>query len=147
MKDFMSSEQLNKLQSAVTRTTAAIGVKTSVFVGSAKVKTHIGTIEKEIKSLAAVLGELVYEDWEKGEPAPEHVSRLCRQIKDKHDNIKELEAEIDRLERQESEVLGAKKAGETKKNPEHVCVFCPNCKAEFTAQINFCRECGAKMDA
>ena len=141
----MSNDQGNKFSSAVTRTTAAIGVKTSVFVGSAKLKTHITTIRREIGKLTSALGETVYEAWEKGQSAEDQVERQCRQIKEKYDSIAELEGEIGKLEKQESEVLGSRKPEESKPVENPVGPACPACGAQYAAQINFCRKCGTKM--
>ena len=141
----MSNESLNKFQDAVTRTTAAIGVKTSVFVGSAKIKTHISTLAREINTMKQDLGAIVYEMWEKGESDPDQIAQQCQLIKEKHDSIKALEEDISKLERQETEVLGARKpeyGAVAQKMPSCVC---PSCTSAFDVQVNFCRKCGTKM--
>ena len=136
-----TNESLSKISGAVTRTTAAIGVKTSVFVGSAKHKTHINTLKKEISTLEQELGAAVYELWCAGQTDSEKISAICNLIKEKHENIAEIEVAIEKLERQESEVLGGKKPeGNT------AAVFiCTKCGAAYDSKLNFCRKCGNKM--
>jgi len=141
----MSNEPLNKLQNAVTRTTAAIGVKTSVFVGSAKLKTHISTLKKEVFSLTMDLGETVFEAWEKGENNEDKIAQQCQAIKERYQNIEALKIEINKLENQESEVLGQKKQEDSVLPQKTEVYVCPSCSTAFSTVIRFCRKCGAKM--
>ena len=144
----MANESLSKFQDAVTRTTATIGVKTSVFVGSAKIKTQIGTLKNEISSLELELGRGVYESWEKGEVDTVLIQEQCEKIAGKFSNIEKLNQEIVKLELQEEEVLGVKKVdgGVVQSMDETKSQFiCPNCSATFDTPIKFCRNCGTKM--
>ena len=141
----MPNEPLNKFQSAVTRTTAAIGVKTSVFVGSAKIKTHISTLKSEISSMKLELGTTVYELWEKGGSNPDVITRQCQTINEKYKSIKELEAEVDKLASQEAEVLGSKKQEDSATSQNAKSFICTGCNTEFDAPMKFCRKCGVKM--
>ena len=137
----MPNESIGKLQDMLTRTTATVGVKTSVFVGSAKVRTNINTVKKEINNLYLELGTMVYESWKKEELDPELIEQQCLKIKEKFENIEELETEIAKLEQQEAKVLGAKRQ-EEKAMPSFIC---PNCRTAFDSPIKFCRKCGTKM--
>ncbi len=143
----MPNETKSSFQDMVTRTTAAIGVKTSVFVGSAKVRTHINTIKKEISRLSLELGNTVYALWEKDETDAERIDQQCQAIRDKYDEIAKLSDEIVRLEKQEAEVLGVKKEQSPKPPTETASsVFiCPGCQSEFNTPSKFCRKCGARM--
>ncbi len=144
----MADESKSGLQNIITRTTATIGVKTSVFIGSAKVKTHINTIKKEISTLTDELGNIVYELWEKGEEDKERIDRHCQQIKEKYAGLEDLNAEIARLEQQESEVLGNKKQEENKQpssDASEIKYVCPSCNTVYEAPSKFCRKCGTKM--
>ena len=105
----MPNESISKLQGVLTRTTATVGVKTSVFVGSAKVRTQINTVKKEINNLYLELGNTVYELWEKDETNSELTEQQCLKIKEKFKNIEELNEEITKLEQQEVKVFGAKR--------------------------------------
>ena len=142
------SDSINKFQGAITRTTAAIGVKTSAFVGGAKIKTHITTLNKEIATMKQELGESIYESWLKGDANPELITQWCKQIKEKHESIAELEAELAKLERHESEVLGEKKlesGAAHQVGSNDAAVVCSNCSATYSEPIKFCRKCGTKM--
>jgi hypothetical protein len=143
----MANESFSKIQNAVTRTTAAIGVKTSVFVESAKIKTHIGTIKKEIGTMISDLGSIVYEAWEKDEIDTAQIAEQCEQIKAKYESIDELNQEIEKLEKQEGEVLGVKKpdSGGAAMEETPASYICPNCRLVYEAPVKFCRKCGTKM--
>lgn len=141
----MPNEPLNRFQNAITRTTATIGVKTSVFVGSAKLNTHITTLKKEITSLTQDLGATVFELWEKEKNDPDRITQQCQMIKEKYESIVALEVEINKLEQQEAEVLGDKKQEDDISPQKAVGFVCPNCSRAFNTPIKFCRKCGTKM--
>jgi len=143
----VANEPVNKLQSAVTRTTAAIGIKTSVFMESAKIKTHISTLKKEIDTLISELGTMVYTSWENDELVMEQINIHCEQIKAKYINIEELTQEIEKLETQEKEVFGKKKAEESV-NAANVAAtqyVCSSCNTTYQSPVKFCGKCGTKM--
>lgn len=142
----MSNDAVNKLTDTVTRTTAAIGVKTSVFVGSAKIKTQINTINKDISKLKEELGSLVFNLWEKNITAPDQVSVFCSRIKEKYDSIYTLEADISKLKNQEKEVFGDANKGDRDVAKQDVTTFiCQNCSSVYNDPVKFCRKCGNKM--
>lgn len=148
----MANETGSKFRDVVTRTTAAVGVKTSVFVGSAKIKTQISTVTREIEALSLELGNMVYTQWAQGELDPERVAAQCRAIQEKHGEIEALNAEIAQLEQQEAAVLGTRKSGAAPAPGESAPASspeaefsCQGCGAAYAAPTKFCRKCGAKM--
>lgn len=142
----MSNEPLNKLQNAVTRATAAIGIKTAVFVGSAKIKTQIATVKDDIETLMLNLGNTVFQYWENGEESQYLIEQECNIIKKKYEIIEELNAEIEKLEREEKEVMGSKAPQGARQAENKISFVCPNCNTTFDKPVNFCRKCGTKME-
>lgn len=130
----MASDPFNKFQDAVTRATATIGVKASVFVGSTKLKSQISTLKGEIDSLTGDLGVTVYKLWEKDEIDLDLIVEQCNIIKGKYEEIEGLKVEIENLEREE-----------TAQSEKASSLVCPNCNTEFDMPVNFCRKCGTKM--
>lgn len=125
----------DKFKSIFTKTIATVNVKTSSFIESAKLKTHINTLEKEIENLFNEIGKKSFESWAKVETDTFDLNDCFISVQQKKEQIATLEKEIYKLELQQKEVLGAKEL-----------YICPSCKTTFENQIKFCKKCGAKMN-
>jgi len=141
----MATNKFDKLKTTFTKGVATINVKTSVFLETAKIKTHIETIQNEIKDLKYEIGDIAYNLWVSDKFDISLIENNCLMISEKIKNIEELNQEIYRLENQEKEVFGSReKEIEESTKPDSAFV-CPNCKAVYTSRINFCVKCGNKM--
>lgn len=141
----MSNEPLNKFQSVVNRATAAIGVKTSVFVESAKLKTQIATLKKEIEFLKEDLGITIFDFWEKGEATADLIEEQCYKISEGYKKIGEWNLQIEQLEREEANVMGTKIQQKNTHSQKVLGFVCPSCHERYDEQLNFCRKCGTRM--
>ena len=141
----MSNEPLNKFQSAVNRATAAIGVKTSVFVESAKLKTQITTLKKEIDFLKEDLGIRIFELWEQDQATADLIEEQCHKINEGYKKIDQWNLQIEQLEREEANVMGAKIQQKNAHAQKVLGSVCPSCHEKYDEQLNFCRKCGTKM--
>ena len=141
----MSNESINKFQNAVTRATAAIGVKASVFVGSAKLKTQIGTFKNEIEKLSLDLGKNIFRLWNEGKVDRELIDEKCTAIKKKYENINKLNTEIEKLEREEANIMGVKTKQKVPELGKKPLFSCPNCNETYDTPVKFCRKCGTKI--
>ncbi len=136
----MAADMFNKFKSSLNRGITTISVKASSTLEKTKLKTHIDTLEKEIEKLYINAGELSYKIW-KGEASDnEALKGYFEVISQKLDEICALEKEISEIDERGSEILGAEDSV-----TEAKCV-CPNCGAAYTEAVNFCRQCGSKME-
>ena len=157
------------IKSTFNKGVTALNVKTTALLETAKLKTHIGTLNSEIDRLTVDLGRAVYQAWLAGAPA--ETEPLCESIREKQLEIEELQQKMKEIEQEGKRILGAKEA----KNPAAPSVLpppvppvppvsavppvppvppaapapvsfqCPACGALYSSAINFCTRCGSKM--
>ncbi len=147
----MSGEKLGKMPPILTKAVASVNIKASVFFETAKIKTHIATVEAEIKDLMHAIGEKAYQLWERDVLDSSSLVEQLLLIREKHQTIVKLQDEIVRLESQETEVFGSKKLDENENSTPppkaQPASTCSKCHAEFAAPVKFCKKCGNKMDS
>lgn len=118
---------------------ATINLKTSNFMETNKLKTHITTLETEIEKLKTSVGETLYQLWSKEEISVDECIPLLENIQKKYDTIVELKKEIESLEEKEKEILGSSSG------TEHVNAnqkFCTKCGNPLLDNAKFCTKCG-----
>jgi len=128
-------------QNSISKGLTALNMKTSNFLEETKIKTHITTLEEEIEQLKKVIGEKVYQNWDKNDNILEIISEEVSCVKEKYAMIEQLKKEIEELSKKEKEVLGNGFAA----REENSTVFCTQCGAECSKEAHFCVKCGNKL--
>jgi hypothetical protein len=140
----MEDDALGKLKSSFTKGVAAINIKTSVFLESAKFKTHIRTLQSEIAVLKQEIGDSVYESWLLNNFDVTSIEAKLQLIFQKNEAIDGLRQQIQKLESQEKEVFGNKE-----NKPAEVIVppafICSQCGTTYAFEVRFCKKCGNQM--
>ena len=102
-----------------------ISKKAEETVEITKIKSQIGTMERNNERDYKDIGKMIYERYKKGEVVDGEFIELCEAISEREDSIRKAKEEIANLKGLE---------------------VCPKCDAHVEAGINFCPKCGAKMD-
>ena len=134
----MATDPFKKFKSSINRGVTAISLKTSSSLEKAKIKTHIESITNEIERAIVTVGETAYGIWKSGEGDPAILEEMFRQIKQKEDEIEQLNAEYESIDERDNQILGTV----AEEVPGNVC---PNCGEVYDAPAKFCRKCGTKM--
>ena len=146
----MASETFNKFKSSLNRGVTAISIKTSSSLEKAKIRTHIESIKLEIDRLIVTIGELAYEIWEKGESDFSSLNEQFDLIKQKKEEILQLENEYESIDERDNQILGASntdKPSAPQTMPEEAAgIVCPNCGTAYANPVRFCRRCGYKIE-
>lgn len=140
----MEDDAFGKFKSSFTKGVAAINIKTSVFLESAKFKTHIRTLQSEITVLKQEIGDFVYESWRLNNFDLTNIEVKLHQILQKTEAINDLKQQIQKLESQEKEVFGNKES----KNTEVItppAFVCSQCGTTYAFEVRFCKKCGNQM--
>lgn len=145
-------------KSTLNKGVTALNVKTTALLETAKLKTHIGTLNGEINRLTVDLGKTVYQGWLMQEPSPD-AEPLCESIREKQREIEELQQKIKDVEQESKRIFGSQAAEAPPPTPMPPPVApvplppatpavysCPGCGARYGAPVNFCTKCGAKMN-
>lgn len=125
------------LKESLSKGITAINVKTSNFMEESKYKTYIATLEKEIQTLKANMGELVYAKTIAGEEYKENVAEIIKQIDGKYAEIEQQKKAIEQLAVEEKQILGTSSPGAVK--------YCAKCGAQNAGNYKFCSKCGAPL--
>ena len=131
-----------------------LNVKTANFLELNKIKTYITTLENDIATLKAEIGDMVYEKWTRSEvPVDESVEAKLRLIEEKTQLIREQEAEAAKLAEKEKQILGEQEAaaaaatsGQISGQSSGSVLVCPNCGQVYETPSKFCRKCGTRMN-
>lgn len=144
----MAGNTFQKFKSSLNRGVTAISLKTSSSLEKAKIKTHIESIKSEIDRLIVSSGEAAYTIWESGETDFSALNEAFEAIKQKKEEITQLEKEYDSIDERDSQILGvtpAEEAPPAPAAPQVEGIVCSNCGASYTAAVKFCRKCGNKL--
>ena len=142
----MADETIDKIKSSFTKGVAALNVKTSVFLETAKIKTHISTLKNEIDSLKIDIGDRVYSSWKENSFDIKSIEDKLFLIEQKYETIEDLNKKINKLQDQEKEVLGEKIIDADDDETADEPIFtCSNCGTSYKNKFNFCKKCGNKM--
>ena len=125
------------LKESLSKGITAINVKTSSFMEESKCKTYISTLEKEIQTLKANIGELVYAKSVANESYDEPVTQLIQQIQSKYEEIEQQKKAIEQLAVEQRQILGTAQTSAVK--------YCTKCGAENAGNYKFCCKCGTPL--
>lgn len=140
----MGIDTTSKWKSSIDRGIAALSIKTSSSLERAKLKTHIDTLNEEIKELKYVVGGLVYEQWVCESQDNEGIQKQLKEIKTKIDEVEKLRQELADLETRERKILGDGKRNFDDPDTDEQ-KFCSQCGTGYSGAVNFCRKCGNKL--
>lgn len=145
----MATDRFNKLKSSLNRGVTAISIKTSSSLEKAKIKTHIESIRAEIERMTLNAGESAYGIWESGSSDYSSLDEAFALIKEKKEEIIQLEHEYASIDERDNQILGAasteKVAAQTAEPEPPAGITCPNCGTSYTKPVRFCRKCGHKL--
>lgn len=99
--------------------------KTEEAVEMTKIKSQIGTMERNNERDYKDIGKMIYERYKKGEVVDAEFIELCEAISEREESIRKAKEEIAGLKGLE---------------------VCPKCDAHLEMGANFCPKCGAKLD-
>lgn len=145
----MADERIDNFKTSITKGVAALNVKTSVFLETAKIKTQINTLENEIKNLKSEIGDKTFWDWKNQIFDLANIQDALQLILQKVEKIEILRQAIIKLENQQKEVFGEKTSntGNTmlSVNNEENRFVCSKCQSLYSSPTKFCRKCGNRM--
>ena len=145
----MAGDTLQKFKSSFNRGVAAISIKTSSSLEKVKIKTHIDSLSSEIERLIAAAGETAYTIWDSGETDFSSLGEQFSLIKQKKEEIKQLEDEYSSIDERDNQILGTSGHEEPvaplSTSDPVVGITCPNCGSNYTTPAKFCRKCGQKL--
>ena len=133
------ADAFDKIKSSFNRGITTISVKTSSTLEKSKIRTHIDSLNSEIQKLYTEIGKTAYTKWCEADPDCAVLESLFAQVKEKEENIAQLNQELDAIDERDSQILGAKEEKPAAK------IVCSNCGAGYDSPVKFCRSCGNKM--
>ena len=130
------------IKNAFSKGITALNVKTSNYLEETKLKTYINTLNEEIATIKMELAGIAYGLWldSNFQLTPELEDRFM-QIKNRQELIVQKQKEIERLEQEEKQILGAGASGGAREGV----AYCTNCGAANNAANRFCEKCGTPM--
>ena len=143
------NDRLDRFKSSVNRGVATISVKANTTIEKTKIKTHIETLNSEIKKLISEAGEKSYEIWSAGGKDYASLEEVFLMIQAKKAEIDSLNNEIKALPEKENRILGHNEVRPPEQKEEAAKpqpVFCTKCGAKYFDKVNFCVKCGARME-
>ena len=102
-----------------------VAKKAEETVEITKIKSQIGTMERNNERDYKDIGKMIFERYKKGEVVDNEFIELCEAISEREDSIRKAKEEIANLKGLE---------------------VCPKCDAHVEAGVNFCPKCGANLD-
>lgn len=147
----MANDTLQKFKSSFNRGVTTISIKTSSSLEKVKIKTHIDSIQSEIDNLIVSSGRAAYAVWESEEKDYSVLNEPFELIRQKKEEIANLQREYDSIDERDSQILGTQFAEEPKPvspapAPQaHGGIVCPSCGSTYTTAVKFCRKCGQRL--
>lgn len=123
------------------KSVAAVSVKSESIVESSRVRTAIATTQKNMDQEINSLGVKFYNSWLSGSIDREELEAACQKIKGIQTELAELQARLEQIKEEESQILGSQK----KAAPSGDTIFCINCGKKLSAGVRFCDGCGAPV--
>ena len=139
----MANDALSKFKSSINRGITTINVKTSSSLEKTKIKTHIDSLRAEIERLFYSIGERAYTVWEGQTDAGEGLEELYALVKQKKDEINQLNAELSSIDERDNQILGTMKQEAAAASGGMI--VCPECGSQYDTPAKFCRKCGHKL--
>lgn len=131
---------MDNLKKTITKGIATINVKTNNMLEQSKCKTYISTLEGEIEALELQAGKILFQNWQSGKFSVEGLEPLMEDINGKYQIIREQENNIKQMQAEEQRILGNEPVGVGGAK-----VYCSMCGAQNMAEYKFCVKCGAPM--
>lgn len=145
----MAGDTFQKFKSSFNRGVTAISIKTSSSLEKVKIKTHIESIHSEIDRLLSAAGETAYSLWESESLDLTPLREQFSVIRQKKEEIKQLEIEYDSIDERDNQILGNQTPEDAVAPPPAAEpaaeIVCPNCGSAYTTPVKFCRKCGTKL--
>lgn len=133
----------NSFKASIGKSITALNLKTSSILETTKIKTHIGTLEDDIKKLKFDIGECLYSDWKQNSADIQKVIPILELIAVNETEIVSLEQKIIEIKENANQVLGKK---EQDVPPVQQKYFCSKCGAEYLIGARFCKKCGNQLN-
>lgn len=144
----MAGDAFQKFKSSLNRGVTTVNVKTSSSLEKMKIKTHIESINTELRRLVASVGEAAYQVWTTEEKDFTTLYAQFETIRQKREEIDRLNEEYGSIDERDSQILGTQvqEAAPQPQEPAAVGeIVCPNCGARYAGPVRFCRKCGTKL--
>lgn len=116
-----ASEIFENLSRTFTKTADKVAKKTDEFISVQKVKNRMNTLENQKKATYRTIGQMIFEEYEKGNPLSEELAKLC-------EKIKKLQKEIDSCGSEIADIKGVK--------------VCDSCGSPIPEEADYCMKCG-----
>ena len=132
----MAGDTLQKFKTSFNRGVTAISLKTSSSLEKAKIKTHIDSISTEIERMISNAGEMAYSIWKSGETDFSSLNEQFSAIKQKREEIEQLQAEYMSIDERDNQILGTSSAeapAPTAPAEQIVGIVCPNCGSSYSS--------------
>ena len=144
----MAGDTLQKFKTSFNRGVTAISLKTSSSLEKVKIKTHIDSISTEIERMISNVGETAYSIWNSGETDFSSLNEQFSAIKQKREEIEQLQSEYLSIDERDNQILGTSSAevpAPAAPAEQAVGIVCPNCGSNYSSPVKFCRKCGQKL--
>lgn len=137
----MQNDAFKKIKSTLNRGVTTISVKTSSSLEKVKIKTHIDSVQAEVTRLTAAAGAIAYALWESNDTNDTELRRQFELIRQKKEEIAQLEAECAAIDERDNQILGSLSTEEAPADGS----VCPSCGAPCTPGSRFCTSCGYRL--
>ena len=141
----MAGDTLQKFKTSFNRGVTAISLKTSSSLEKVKIKSRIDSIKTEVERLVSNVGEAAYSIWNSGETDFSALNEQFSAIKQKREEIEQLQAEYASIDERDDQILGASSAESPAPAEQVPGTVCPSCGASYSSPARFCRKCGQKL--
>ena len=125
------TELFDKVKQEIGKSFSAVGIKSKEVLESLKLKKQVETLNEQISSATAELGQLIYSMSGAGNLDQVKITEKCEAITALNEQLAEKEAELSQLHLETGEALGK--------------IYCTQCKTELGEDSQFCSHCGEKV--
>ena len=125
-----------RIKRTIDKGVTTVSVKSTGLLESTKVKGFISSLTDQREEMIKDLGNIVYSLYSNDNLDKEQIIQKCNEIKLIEDKIKEKQIELERIQKEQEEILG--------NNGQGSAVKC-ECGAVLQAESNFCVKCGKKI--
>lgn len=140
----MAGNALKKIKSSMDRGIATIGVRASTSLEKSKIRTHIETLEGDIHKILLDIGASAYAVWIGGEEDYSCLNEKMSLVQQKKTEVQSLLEQLSTIDERNEEIFGGTEL-EEKPTEKTDTIICPNCNAEYSVPVKFCRKCGYEM--
>ena len=131
------------IKNAFSKGITALNVKTSNYLEETKLKTYINTLNDEINVIKMEAAGMAYSLWlDSNFGLTTELEDRFMQIKNRQEIIAQKQKEIERLEQEEKQILGAAPAGG---GVREGVIYCTNCGNANNSVNRFCEKCGTPL--